>query len=59
VLLVERGIIFDLRGAGRGAAVDKEVDGVEGRPKNSLRPVRPIEGSPTGTGCRCRGRVVR
>jgi hypothetical protein len=38
VLLVEIGIMFDVRCAGRGAAVDKEVDGVERRPKNFLRP---------------------
>jgi hypothetical protein len=31
MLLVERGIMFGVRGAGRGTAVDEEVDGVEVR----------------------------
>jgi hypothetical protein len=38
VLLVERRIMFDARGTGRGTAVDEEVDGVEDRQTNCRVP---------------------
>ena len=48
VLLVERGIVFDARGAGRGTAVDEEVDGVEctGDELVGRQPIRVLDWRP-------------
>jgi hypothetical protein len=49
VLLVERRIMFDLRGAERGTAVDKEVDGAEDTPACG-----PIQSRRRGKACSAR-----